>query len=170
MAEHVPEGAEVFGEGHNPDAQGLVLELHRLLCIFFASKTFAELTIDPTGPYDPLDRLRGSEQQEITRILLSSAVTARVIDDRNLGWFENAEGCGTLLEGKDEQQLSFREACNKIIHATKVRFDREHTAHGMPYVAPRMYFYGTRQNGVEWKATLDVLEYAKQFAVCLPNY
>jgi hypothetical protein len=170
VAEYIPEGAEVFGEAHNPNTQGVILELHRLVCIFLASKAFAGLRDGATPAIDLIDRIQAPEQEEVTRILLSVSVTARVIDDRKLGWFDHAGNCGTLSEGNTDQQLAFREACNKIIHASKVRFDVEQDAHGQSYVTPTMYFYGTRHNGVEWKAVLDVLEYTKQYVRCLPAY
>lgn len=43
MAEFVPPNEEQGRPGHLPDATGTLVELHRLLAIFLASKGFADL-------------------------------------------------------------------------------------------------------------------------------
>lgn len=169
MAEYVPAGAAAFGEGYNPNTQIAVLELHRLVCIFLASRSFADMRDGPTHQIDVIDRLQEHEEEEITRILLAVAITARVIDDVGKGWFDQAGTCGSLADDGVEVALKFREACNKIIHASKVRFDLEENASGQKYVTPTIFLYGQR-NGKEWRAVLDVLAYAKQYVRCLPHY
>jgi hypothetical protein len=32
-----------------------------------------------------------------------------------------------------------------------------------PYKNPTIYLYGARSNGIEWKATVDVVAFAEQF-------
>ncbi len=171
MPEKIPQGAGIFPEGFRPDSKLAILEIHRLVCIFLASKRFAELRDDDTPGNDVIDCLQECEEAEITRILLSVAVNARVIDDLQEGVFDFVGGaCGTLTDAKKgESELSLREACNKIIHAQKVRFDVSENEQHIPYVNPLIYLYGER-NSVEWKAVLDVLEFAKKYVSVVRHY
>lgn len=172
MAEYISPGAEVFGEGHHPNTETTFLELHRLLAIIFASKSFAELRVGNGEKWDPIDHLQQFEDDEITRILLSVSVTARVIDDRNNKVFDLVAGdCGKLFEtdekGTTETGLTLREACNKIIHAQKIRFDISETETTQRYLNPIIYLYGERRKGHEWRAVLDVVDFAKEYVSCL---
>lgn len=174
MAEYAPPQAEVFGEGHKPNTETAFLELYRLLAIIFASKSFAELRVGNGEVWEPIDHLEQFEDDEITRILLSVSITARVIDDRNNKVLDLVgRDCGTLIvtddKGTTEIGLSLREACNKIIHAKKVRFDVSETEATQRYLNPIIYLYGERRRGQEWKAVLDVLTFAKEYVSCLRN-
>jgi hypothetical protein len=170
MAEMIPQGCGVFKEGYKPNTKVAILELHRLVCIFLASKEFANLRDGPTHVLDTWDYLQEAEEDEITRILLSVAITARVIDDLADGVFDFvADDCGTLEWANKAKPLTLREACNKIIHASKVRFDVEHSAGGQAYVMPFIYLYGEK-NGVEWRATLDVLKFAREYVGCVRHF
>lgn len=117
MAEYVHPGAAVFGEGHHPNTENAFLELHRLLAIIFASKSFAELRVGNGEEWEPIDHLQQFEEDEITRILLFVSIAARVIDDRNNKVLDLvARDCGTLIDTDDKGTtqigLSLREACN----------------------------------------------------------
>jgi hypothetical protein len=170
MAEIIPQGAGVFKEGYKPNTKTAILELHRLVCIFLASRQFADLREGATSLLDTWDCLQESEEDEITRILLSVAITARVIDDLADGVFDFvALDCGVLEQGKSVSGLSLREACNKIIHATKIRFDVDCNAAGQEYVNPFIYLYGEK-GGVPWRATLHVLEFAREYVGCVRHF
>jgi hypothetical protein len=170
MAEKIPQGVGVFPEGYKPNSKQAILEVHRLVCIFLASKPFASLRDGNTPENDVIDCLQECEEDEITRILLTVAITARVIDDLQEGVFDFIGGtCGTLLDDKGELGLSLREACNKIIHATKVHFDVAENEQHMPYVNPVIYLYGKKYDK-EWKATLDVLEFARKYVTVVRHY
>lgn len=170
MAEMIPQGQGVFKEGYKPNTKVAILELHRLVCIFLASKEFANLRDGPSDVLDTWDYLQEAEEDEITRILLSVAITARVIDDLANGVFDFvAEDCGNLEQGSKSKPLSLREACNKIIHASKIRFDVEDNGAGQAYVTPFIYLYGEK-SGVEWRATLDVLKFAREYVGCVRHF
>ena len=165
----IPEGYP-HREGHRPNIEIVFLDLYRLLSIFLSSKNFAMLR-DEHG-LDTITALQEPEFDEITRILISSAITARIIDDRNER-FLSKEGseCGKLINNlnnpKEDVPLTLREACNKIIHAEKIRTDLEEENH-KKYFNPIMYFYG-KYKGLEWKATLDVIQYATKYYELLNN-
>ncbi|WP_175914462.1 hypothetical protein [Burkholderia metallica] len=170
MAEYIP--PQGTGQGaHLPNIQATHIDLHRLLAIFLASKEFADRIEAAQGHnaelQDPLFRLQECEGDEISRILLSLAVTARVVDDAHDRIFDLAAGpYGTLLRNVERPEergdLELREACNKIIHASRWHFDVEHNANGRSYLTPTMYIYGSF-GGRGWKAILDVVEFAKQY-------
>lgn len=127
----------------------------------------------PARPGEPILHLQQFEDDEITRILMSSAITARVVDDREGGDLSSLAGpVGLLAEPHDAATvpLSLREACNKIIHAKKIRFDVENTEEMQPYIKPTIYLYGARSNGGQWKATVDVIAFAREYVtvICRP--
>lgn len=172
MAEYVPSTAHATDEGHHPNTEAVFLELHRLLAIILASKSFAELRVGDGEKWEAIDHLQQVEDDEITRILLFVSITARVIDDRYDKALDLIAGdCGTLFNtdrnGTTKSGLSLREACNKIIHAKKVRFDVSETEAKQRYLNPVIYLYGERQNGQAWKAVLDVISFAKEYVACL---
>jgi hypothetical protein len=160
---------------HLPNVQATHIDLHRLLSIFLASRTFADLIAAPAGHaqelQDPLFRLQECEEDEISRILLSLAITARVVDDAHGRILELvAMPCGMLVPDTRRPEtsvdLELREACNKIIHSDRRHFDIEHNETGRPYLTPTIYLYG-QQGRLEWKATLNVVEFAKQYVSCV---
>jgi hypothetical protein len=78
----------------------------------------------------------------------------------------SASVCGnlvsTLTEGTKEEPLTLREACNKIIHASRIRFDVD-DARRPTKLNPVLYVYGEKY-GQEWKARLDLLAFAELVA------
>jgi len=165
MAEFIPE-QQLGNEGHFPNTQNTIIELHRLLSTFLASKGFAELCTNYPGEgFDPIYKIQEVEGDEITRVLLNLAITARVIDDREDGIFVLfGADCGILqrdLTSPDVVALSLREACNKIIHASKVRFDVEEL--GLQrFFNPIIYLYGNL-NGRDWRVQLNVIDFCKAY-------
>lgn len=175
MAEFVPPNEEDGRPGHLPDAAGTFVELHRLLAIFLASRGFADLIEagfqHAAEQHDPIFTLQEVEESEVSRILLTLAITARVLDDANERFPGLGEvDCGTLTpniqQADNNRPLTLREACNKIIHATKRRVDIAHNDQGRPFLQPLLYLYGNL-GATEWKATLDVIAFAKRYSTCV---
>ena len=156
-------------EGHFPNTENTVIELHRLLSIFLASRHFAELCTEYPGEgFDPINKIQEVEGHEITRILLSVAITARVINDREDRVFKVVgSDCGTLQKDTNANVtgvLDIREACNKIIHADKVRFDVDEIGE-QKYLNPVIYLCGKSQHdkNINWRAQLDVVKFCKAY-------
>lgn len=153
-------------EGHFPNTGNLVLEVHRLLAIFLSSRGFAELaTLPPGEGFDPVYKIQEVEEDEITRLLLTLAIHGRVIDDRE-GKFSDGDdfACGLLqpdLDKDDRKALGIREACNKIIHATKIRFDLEEHRE-QTFLNPSIYLYGSSR-AKQWRAELEVVSFGKAY-------
>jgi hypothetical protein len=167
MAECVP-GEQAR---HRPNFDVIAIELHRLVSIFLASRSFADLMTTPEGHAsqlrDPIFQLQECEDDEISRILLAVAISGRVLDDnadRVLGLF--AGTCGTLVADLDHPDravpLELREAFNKILHAESVHGDIDRSETRQIYRNPVIYLYGT-QHRRRWKATLDVVAFAKEY-------
>ena len=172
MAEYEP--PQAGREGHFPKTETAILELYRLVAIFLASKNFAALRKgDPGEGHDSIYKLQECEEEEVTRILLVLAITARVIDDRESRVYELVgTNCGMLQRDTSrsaEEELTLREACNKIIHANKVRVDMEEDDKGQRYLNPYIYIYG-QQGRAEWKATPDVIRFAKEYVTCVSHF
>ena len=172
MAEFVPPNEAQGRPGHLPDAAGTLVELHRLLAIFLSSKGFADLVEAEfqhgAELHDPIYVLQEVEEAEVSRILLTLAITARVLDDANerLPGLDEVQ-CGTLISDlrhpDNSRPLTLRDAANKVIHATKRRVDIEYNMRGRPYLQPFLYLYG-QLGATEWKATLDVIAFAKHYS------
>jgi hypothetical protein len=162
-----------FNEGHFPNTSNILLELHRLLALFLASKHFAALRTNYPGEgFDPIYKIQEVEEDEITRLLLTLAITARVIDDREDRAFTLVgSNCGQLErqgENKEVEILDLREACNKIIHAKKIRGDVEEDG-AQTYLNPFIYLYG-EQNGTGWRATIDIVAFSKAYVSLVSKF
>mgnify|MGYP001594820400 FL=1 len=147
--------------------------MYRLLTIFLASKDFAKLLTNYPGEgYDPFYKIQEVESDEITRLLLSLAITARVIDDRESRVFELVgSNCGEIqrnIHNPDIEVLDLREACNKIIHAKKVRCDIDEI-NGQTYLNPFIYLYG-KHGANNWKAKLYIINFAKEYVTLVCNF
>ncbi len=123
-----------FNPNHSVDLKVFRLDIYRLACYLEASKPFAVMR--PEDDEDELFYFEALEKEffsdEISRILLQSAILMRVIDDESEAepGERHSVFCGILeIDGKEEP-LNMREACNKIIHTGKINFDSEETGEG----------------------------------------
>lgn len=169
MSELIPKPP--FKSEYIVDGNGIVLELYRLLSIFYASKHFAEL--ETSLHDDSVAHLLSFQESEITRILTTAAITARIVDDRDNRYLnEHDIDCGELLPDlkylNNKVPLSLREACNKIIHAKKNHYDVEELRYGN-YINPVIYYYGN-YNRKEWKAILDVEKFVFNYVTYITQF
>jgi len=74
-AEFIPQPGQRDG-GHLPNMDGITLDLYRLIAIYPSSKA---LTKTWTERAHPVAYLRQYEEDEITRIMLNTAISARII-------------------------------------------------------------------------------------------
>lgn len=154
-------------QGHLFDPSVVRRELWQLLLIFLADKPFTVLSEEAGHEGVSLGALQAEfADHEITRILMNSAITLRILDDRDGGVFQHVAPCGELSTNGQTEPLSLREACNKIVHASRVNFDVERLdgkpldgSYGWPtFLRPTVYLYGNRQRA-DWRAALDVIAY-----------
>jgi hypothetical protein len=156
------------GLGVSPDY--LLQQLYFLGCAVNASKSIESLGVHG------LVALRGRFQEsEIGRLLVTVASIIRNAMDqapaRTEYWMKNLDdkvGTFEALGGSSPAAtLTFREACNKILHCTALNFDysEDAPARGGP-INPIVHLYG-EQKGKGWRATLDVnrfIDHANELA------
>ena len=163
--------------GHVFSSNALRLDLYRLQCIFEASQPMALKCIDSLGCPTRV-MLDDHEEEEITRLMISTSIFGRMLDDRftliksrgrfehNEKWFEWLQApVGELLPdlpNEIEEPLNLREAFNKVLHANKMNFDVEVGATpSNRYLRPYLYLYGTKgRKG--WRATINVYQFVEK--------
>jgi hypothetical protein len=154
-----------YKEGYNYDAEHVRLEVYRLLNQFLAQEKTQELMEKDGQFHNAIDNVGQYFDVETQRILISAATISRVIDDNEEEMFRlrNFDTvCGVLikdLKNGTEKDLTLREACNKIMHATKYRYDVDKER---LFIRPTIYLYGSYKNK-DWKATLDIIRFASQY-------
>jgi hypothetical protein len=159
-----------YRTGHTVEPGPFLLDLYRLLCMVLADKQLAKLSVKSPRT---IGGLQGEyADTEITRILTSTAVILRILFDQNdKRLFKDlvAKKCGTLYPHhpkKKAENLNLREACNKLIHATRVNRDvvvpdaaRNPDQDGL-YRLPYFYLYGEKDRRA-WRAPLSIIDFAK---------
>ena len=154
--------------GHQPNLAALRSDLHQLLAIFLASKSIAEVASEEAKPVASVFNVQDIENDAITRLLLATSVTLRVLDDREDGRLEMfSVYCGTLTKDTSDPVasgggLTLREACNKIIHATEVELDRSSLHTGHSYLNPYVYLSGKDQRSRDWQVSLKVAQFVRE--------
>jgi hypothetical protein len=162
---------EAVNDGIRIDSERVGLLSYRLLTMFLASKGLSKLR---DGEYNSgADILSQHEQPEIEHNLVQIAILYRIADDNALAG-RSINGSWNPVVGrlypnasrKRSEELNLREACNKIIHLTKLNYDMVEGEYSwQSYVRPTLYLYG-RKASQEWKAVLDV----KQFCGALSQF
>lgn len=158
-----------FVNGYPIESQRLSLDIYQLTCIFASSKTLWKLQGGGDGGTVWGWNKESFELSEVSRLLISIAASCRNIMD-SFGISKEVTGldsvpCGILYpnleQKKVKKDLLFREACNKIIHATGINFDLS-KAHNIKtgYLNPFVYLYGELQ-GKKWKVKLDVYHFCE---------
>ncbi|KZW99704.1 hypothetical protein JL49_15730 [Pseudoalteromonas luteoviolacea] len=133
--------------------------LYQLACIFFGSSGFSE----NTSSLDCLIELRNKFQEaEANVLLVSLAATIRRRSESiseyektqivEMGLKEVGEYCKNKDTNSNTMPLTFREACNKIIHADQLEFSY---AAKFGELLPKVHLLGSQQ-GREWSATVDI--------------
>ncbi|MFB6421077.1 MULTISPECIES: hypothetical protein [Bradyrhizobium] len=158
---------------HAIEAGGFVLDLYRLICMVSASQDVATLGL--TSPAIAMMQ-GGFFRAEVTRILISCAAGLRIRFDQAQGPPEDQNpDCGKLFPNWETdpnkvEVLTLREACNKIIHATDIKFDvvipdaEINPDEEGAYYLPHLYLYGSK-NRNDWRAELSLIHFARRGAV-----
>lgn len=148
-------------KGIRVDQSRVQLLSFRLLSIFLASENLHKLC---NGEYDSgADILANEyEKSEIEHLLLQIATLFRSADTAALNkltfnqrWNPNV---GKLEQpiGSNAEDLTLREACNKIIHVKEIKYEVINGEYDWNrYLKPTMYLYG-QQSKEKWRAILDV--------------
>jgi hypothetical protein len=159
-------------QGHAIERGSFILNLYRLICMLSASRDVARRGL--AAPVIAMMQA-GFFKTEVTRILISCAAGLRIHFDQSQGpTDEQRSDCGKLFpnwatDPDKVEVLSLREACNKIIHATDIRFDvvvpdaAINPDEEGAYYEPCLYLYGSKGRN-DWRAELSLIEFARRGA------
>lgn len=155
---------------HAIEPGAFVLDLYRLVCMVSASADVARRGL--TAPTIAMMQ-GGFFKSEVTRILISCAAGLRIRFDQSHAppSDEDRSDCGRLFpnwatDPKKVEVLRLREACNKIIHATDIRFDvvipdaAINPDEEGAYYRPHLYLYGSKGRN-DWRAELSLIDFAR---------
>lgn len=150
-------------------ADALYLDLYRLITIFGGSRGVADFAANNPRArlYDLIDRF---ERSEASRLLISVAVICRSaldyqwmgpIDGNALRFGGDVVGWLEPSPGADREELHFREACNKIIHALGITISRG-AAEPVPFKHLDREIRLTGERGTKrWVASIDIWIFAE---------
>jgi hypothetical protein len=159
-------------------------DAYRLFCLFMADKAIFDMTPEDQQVWggsqrseEPLFRLRHQYiEDEVNHTLINLAICNRTHMERMRERPEidfSSAVCGKWIKDVDaeegEENLSFREACNKIIHANKfaATFLKDDTVASflgeMEPMHHEIWLFG-KYVGKYWKADLDVLAFLRATA------
>lgn len=155
---------------HAIEPGAFVLDLYRLTCMVSASRDVAKRGLEAPA----LAMMQGGFfKSEVTRILISCAAGLRIQFDQHPQRtpIEQRSDCGKLFpnwatDPKQVEVLTLREACNKIIHATDIRFDvvvpnaAVNPDEEGAYYRPHLYLYGSKSRN-DWRAELSLFDFAR---------
>ena len=146
------------------------LDVYRLLTILYSSKALHNVNPPIFGL--PMAAWK-FERAEIYKIVFNLAIKARnVIDLSKEDPKAVSESVtGQLEESKTINELSFREACNKIIHSEHINFGLidYNNADNHKGVTEFIYVYGKKGKN-EWKATINLISFSDVMLRILNNY
>ncbi|TKJ38641.1 MAG: hypothetical protein CEE38_02760 [Planctomycetes bacterium B3_Pla] len=155
-------------QGHRIETITLEREVYWLAAVFAASSTLHRLAPDEDD--NELDKLRlHFEISEASRLLISVAVMLRNLMDAqssemlelSIRKMDMIVGHYTIGKKRRKKDLTFREACNKLIHALHINFDMAGmNKKKLCYLRPKVYLYGDFRDE-DWRAVVDVTKFIK---------
>jgi hypothetical protein len=151
------------GHGFWIEASYIDLELYRLVATVLASPLLAESARnDAFGRR--FESLRIFEFSEVSRILVSvAAVVRNELEGRSSIELQRPVGrlITNLEKPLESKPLTFKESCNKILHAKIVQPETTELKDGdiAPALQPLVNLFGERGKQ-EWKAVLDIRQFA----------
>ena len=149
---------QVGFEGFSMNPARIRYDIYRLLATIYASQFFPHDPIDTEDPRSLANLASEFEEDESTHLLLTIAIAVRTALNRETGIADLP--CGELIGDSGTKLLTVREACNKVIHAKKIRADVELDGHRMVRQNPIMHLEGETPNGKRWTARLELEPFA----------
>lgn len=162
MAEHIPKDHWEAKPRIEPDSY--LAEVYRLAAFCFSSEKLASM--EPAGaPWSLGDFALARAESEVSRTLLTVAAWLRIKSDDESWIYSYNEPVGDLApdlnNAAETIELTLREACNKVIHAQRIHFDKSRNpTTEREFLNPTVYTYG-RKSGKHWKATIDLAAFCQ---------
>ncbi|MFC3684242.1 hypothetical protein [Hydrogenophaga luteola] len=159
-----------------PTQAALREDIHILLATFMASETTARKVAGEAPGVIEAVGLDEAETASIRRRIAAVAIGLRMLSDLvpKAEWDgENLNACGTLVRdvGGNEcfSELTLREACNKVVHATSVELFRTPLGHFYGYLDPSCHLRG-KEHGKPWKASVSIYSFCKSALIAIDRY
>lgn len=133
-------------------------DVYWLLSIFHASKRLSEIS------NEVLHVKSLWQESEAVRLLLNIAVVVRnrleVEKISCLKGYQDNVGTLEFVSGGETKELTFREACNKIIHSNRVTFlyETEPAYAGDPLM--ESFIVRGKLGNKDWSATIDINKFS----------
>lgn len=146
--------------------------LYRLLSYFLASPGIARMITEEGHDYYVIQRMVDEhEEEEILDSLIYSAAFLRIADDLKQLHYDITKkdymsaGVGQITINRTKKPLSLREACNKIIHAKRIKYDFGEEE----YLNPVIHLSGTTPGSKKrWRAEINIKKYVESANRALP--
>jgi hypothetical protein len=151
------EPPQVGFEGFTMNPARIRYDIYRLLATIYSSQFFPHEPIDTEDPRSLAHLASEFEEDESTHLLLTIAIAVRTAVSRSAE--VGCLPCRELITPSKTKPLTVREACNKIIHAEKIRADVELDGRRIVRQNPIMHLQGTRGDE-EWTVRLDLEPFA----------
>jgi hypothetical protein len=109
---------------------------------------------------------------EVSRILIQTAAAIRLLDDMaGSAVVAVTFPVGELVTAKKKTTLTIREACNKIIHASFVKFDLGRLSDTqIDFARPTTVELQGRKNKAKWTARLQIVQFVTAAAIVTYRY
>ena len=147
-------------------------ELITLLSIFHASSN-NQSTLQPLFKSGKILGHFVTEENIIQRTLMSTAITLRMIDDRFIYNSKKVRlhhvNVGQLVTQQKTLPLTFREACNKIVHSNELLLNvRQDETDKTDFLDTIITVKGNKREEV-WNAAIEIDKYVIN-GLCLTKY
>lgn len=161
MAEFDLRDNHLYSAGWPIDGTSLEDMVYRVIAIIGSSKFLYDNFRDDGYLFD---RMKEIEMAKLSELLIAIAIICRSLIDSSIdkSITRKDEIVGTITENEIDKLLTFRESCNKIVHAREINFDiEENQSIRDGFLNHFIYLYGN-MGDTEWKATIDLIKFCKQ--------
>lgn len=157
---------ESYPGGFPRDLTVFERDLYHLVSLFGASQKISEIFQLEQGRTSLFEVFREIEFSETPRLLTSIGSVCRHILDNSENNDSEIVIVGVLERSGKTSPLSFKEACNKILHANSISYMMENTNKKIVRAAvydgslmQEVSLYGKERNGDEWKVNLNIYDF-----------
>jgi len=151
----------LYSAGWPIDNTSLEDVIYRVIAIIGSSKFLYDNFRDDSYLFD---RMKEIEIAKLSELLIVIAIICRSLIDSSVDKSITGkdEIVGTITINGIDKLLTFRESCNKIIHARNINFDIEESQSiRAGFLNHFIYLYGNMGDN-EWRAAIDLIKFCKQ--------
>lgn len=150
-------------KGYTIKIENVYRDLFYLLTIFLSDEKIAKTF---RSNKDQLHKICGVNDDEIARLVINCATTARIIMDQKKKNTNGTHSVGIWIENTKKpnkiKKLSIREACNKIIHAKELQFEVKKVKKDIYSLKPKLILIGD-YNDQTWEVEINIIEFIRKY-------